>query len=146
MPDSKYDALKISNQVCFPLYAASREMIKLYKPYLDEINLTYTQYITMMIMWEKQSVTVKELGQQLYLDSGTLTPLLKKLESKGLIERARSEKDERNLIVTITEAGEKLKETAVEIPYKMVNCTPLDEDDARELYKLLYKMLGNLSD
>ena len=108
MSEKKYDALKLSKQLCFPLYACSREMIKLYKPWLDELGLTYTQYITMMVLWEHHATTVKSLGQELYLDSGTLTPLLKKLEEKGLVTRRRSEQDERNLIVTLTEKGEEI--------------------------------------
>ena len=143
MNNTKYDALKIENQICFPLYACSREIVKRYKPFLEEINLTYTQYITMMVMWEKKCVNVKELGESLYLDSGTLTPLLKKLEAKGLLTRQRSERDERNLIVTITEAGEKLKEKAVEIPFKMSGCTNLTEEEGMMLYHILYKILGN---
>ena len=139
--EKNYDALKLSNQLCFLLYACARETIKLYKPYLDEIGLTYTQYIAMMVLWEKQSVTVKELGEALYLDSGTLTPLLKKMEAKGLLTRRRSEQDERSLIVRLTEAGEALKERAVSIPYQMAACVHLDRDEARELYRLLYKLL-----
>ena len=111
----RYDVLKLDRQLCFPLYACSREMIKEYKPYLDKLDLTYTQYITMMVLWEKKSINVKALGDQLYLDSGTLTPLLKKLEAKGLVTRKRSSEDERNLIISITEAGEALKEQAVTI-------------------------------
>ena len=116
MDDKKYDVLRIKNQLCFPLYACSRETIKRYKPYLDELDLTYTQYIAMMILWEHKSLTVKEIGQHLFLDSGTLTPLLKKLENKGLLTRARSAKDERSLIVTITPAGEAPGERAVGMP------------------------------
>ncbi|MBQ4552071.1 MAG: MarR family transcriptional regulator [Clostridia bacterium] len=138
----KYDALKIENQLCFPLYAASREVIKKYKPFLDAIDLTYTQYITMMILWEKTTVTAKELGEKLYLDSGTLTPLLKKLEVKGLISRKRSEEDERNLLVSLTKAGAALREKAVEIPVKMAQCVLLEPQEAQELYRLLYKILG----
>ena len=100
-----YDCLKLENQLCFPLYAASHLITKKYKPLLDQIDLTYTQYITMMVMWEKKQVNVKELGEALFLDSGTLTPLLKRLEAKGLIKRKRSKKDERSLDVTITDAG-----------------------------------------
>ena len=140
--NGKYDVLKIENQICFPLYACSREIIKQYKPFLDEIDLTYTQYIAMMVLWEKKSVTVKELGQCLYLDSGTLTPLLKKLESKGLLTRSRSVRDERNLIVTITEAGERLKEQAVAVPAQMAQCSSLEPEEAVTLYRILYKMLG----
>lgn len=141
MNNTKYDALKLENQICFPLYACSREIVKRYKPFLEEIDLTYTQYITMMVMWEKKCVNVKELGESLYLDSGTLTPLLKKLEAKGLLTRQRSDRDERNLIVTITEEGEKMKEKAVDIPFKMAGCTNLTEEEGRMLYRILYKIL-----
>ncbi|MBE5948615.1 MAG: MarR family transcriptional regulator [Lachnospiraceae bacterium] len=142
MSNSKYDSLKLENQICFPLYAASREIIKQYKPFLDEIDLTYTQYIAMLILWEKKSLTVKEMGEFLYLDSGTLTPLLKKLESKGLLTRARSAEDERNLNVTITEEGEQLKEQAVNVPAKMAQCSKLEAEEALTLYRILYKLLG----
>lgn len=142
MDNRTYDALKLENQLCFPLYACSREIIRQYKPFLDEIDLTYTQYIVMMVLWERQSVTVKELGDSLYLDSGTLTPLLKKMEAKGLLSRARSMQDERNLIVTVTEAGEALKERAVRVPAQMAQCSSLEPQEAMTLYRLLYKMLG----
>ena len=141
MMEDKYTPLKLSSQLCFPLYACSRETIKLYKPWLDEIGLTYTQYITMMVLWEHHSMTVKELGQELYLDSGTLTPLLKKLEEKGLVTRRRSDRDERNLIVTITEAGEAMKDRALHIPFEMSKCITLPKDEIRELYRMLYKLL-----
>lgn len=140
----KYDALKLENQLCFPLYACSKEVVKKYKPYLDRLDLTYTQYITMMVMWDKKNINVKELGECLYLDSGTLTPLLKKLETKGYIKRKRSKKDERNLIVSITEKGEALKEEAVEVPVKMTQCVNLSSEEAATLYRLLYKMLENM--
>ena len=139
--DNKYDALKLSKQLCFPLYACSREMIKLYKPYLDELGLTYTQYITMMVLWEHKAMTVKALGQELFLDSGTLTPLLKKLEEKGLVTRRRSDLDERNLIVTITELGERMKDRALHIPAEMTKCVNLPQDDIRDLYRRLHQML-----
>lgn len=141
MDKRNYDALRLENQLCFPLYACSRETIKRYKPFLDELDLTYTQYITMMVMWERKQVNVKELGDCLYLDSGTLTPLLKKMEQKGLVTRARSEKDERNLIVTVTPAGEEIRERALEIPAKMNSCMPLTQEEAVTLYNLLYKVL-----
>ncbi|MBQ8803857.1 MAG: MarR family transcriptional regulator [Tyzzerella sp.] len=137
----KYDALKIENQICFPLYACSREIIKQYKPFLDELDLTYTQYLVMMVLWEKKVATVKELGTTLYLDSGTLTPLLKKLESKGLITRARSKTDERNLDVAITEQGEELKEQALSVPEQIAKCSNLEPEEAVMLYKILYKIL-----
>lgn len=141
MDQNKYDSLKLSRQLCFPLYACARETIKLYTPHLDKLGLTYTQYITMMVLWEKKSLTAKELGQILYLDSGTLTPLLKKLEAKGLITRKRSEMDERNLIVTITEEGDGLKDQALDIPGTMAQCVNLDQEETLVMYRLLYKML-----
>lgn len=139
-----YDTLKIENQLCFPLYACSREVIKQYKPFLDKLDLTYTQYITMMILWDKKQINVKELGRSLYLDSGTLTPLLKKLEAKGLITRQRSKEDERNLIVTITEAGEQLKADAVHVPEQIGQCVKLTEEEFRTLYNLLYRLLDTI--
>ena len=139
--ENKYDALKLSKQLCFPLYACSREMIKLYKPYLDELGLTYTQYITMMVLWEHKAMTVKALGQELYLDSGTLTPLLKKLEEKGLVTRRRSDLDERNLIVTITEKGEAMRDQALHIPAEMTKCINLPREDIRDLYRMLHQLL-----
>ena len=138
---NKYDALKLENQICFPLYACSKEIVRLYKPFLDEIDLTYTQYITMMVLWEQKTINVKELGNYLFLDSGTLTPLLKKLEQKGLITRERSKEDERVVNVTITEMGEALKEKAVEIPDKLVSCVRLPQEDAVQLYQILHKLL-----
>lgn len=141
MANSKYDSLKLENQICFPLYACSREIIKQYKPFLDELDLTYTQYITMMLLWEKKSLTVKEMGEALYLDSGTLTPLLKKLEAKGLILRKRSKEDERSLVVSITEQGDALRERAAAVPAKMAQCSSLEPEEAAMLYRILYKML-----
>ena len=140
--DNKYDGLLLKNQLCFPLYACARETIKLYKPFLDELDLTYTQYIAMMVLWEKKAVTVKELGNDLFLDSGTLTPLLKKMEAKGLLTRRRSADDERSLIVSLTEEGEALRDRAVQVPVQMSQCVRLEPDEAAELYRLLYKMLG----
>ena len=139
--EEKYEALKLSRQLCFPLYACSREMIKLYKPYLDELGLTNTQYNTMIVLSEHKAMTVKALGQELYLDSGTLTPLLKKLEEKGLVTRRRSDQDERNLIVTITELGESMKDRALHIPAEMTKCVNLPKEDIRDLYRMLYQML-----
>ena len=142
--DSRYDALKLENQLCFPLYACSRNVIREYKPYLDRLDLTYTQYIAMLVLWERGSLTVKELGEALYLDSGTLTPLLKKLEAKGLITRKRSTSDERNLILTLTKAGTAMREEACTIPSELAQKVPLSQEEARTLYDLLYKVLGNL--
>ena len=137
----EFDALKLENQLCFPLYACSREIIKKYKPHLDRLNLTYTQYITMMVVWEKKSITVKTLGDILYLDSGTLTPLLKKLEAKGLVSRTRSTEDERNLIISITPKGEALRDDAMQIPAEMKKQVNLDPSEVEVLYRILYKML-----
>ena len=138
----RYDCLKLKSQLCFPLYACSKEIIRRYKPFLDKFDLTYTQYITMMALWENESMNVRELGLVLFLDSGTLTPVLKKLESKGYIERKRSKEDERNLIVTVTEKGWKLREEALSIPESMSSCVNLEPEEASELYRLLYKVLG----
>ena len=132
-----YDVLRLDRQYCFPLYACSRELIKEYKPFLDELDLTYTQYITMLVLWEKKSINVKALGDQLFLDSGTLTPLLKKLEAKGLVNRKRSSEDERNLIVSITESGEALKERAVRIPEQIAKVSNLTEEEKQTMYKFL---------
>lgn len=138
-----YDRLKIENQICFPLYACAREIVRLYKPFLDEIDLTYTQYIAMMVLWDRKKMTVKQLGEILYLDSGTLTPLLKKMEAAGLLTRSRDKKDERSVIVELTEKGDQLKEKAVLIPEKITQCVPINQEEGKELYHLLYKILGN---
>lgn len=146
MSNSQYDRLKLENTLCFPLYACSKEMIRRYKPFLDELDLTFTQYIAMMVLWEKKSQRVKELGEILFLDSGTLTPVLKKLENKGYITRNRSTEDERSLIVAITEKGYSLREKAVTIPESMNKAVNLDPQETMLLYKLLYKVLGNLEE
>ncbi|ABX43022.1 MarR family winged helix-turn-helix transcriptional regulator [Lachnoclostridium phytofermentans] len=142
----EYDALRLENQLCFPLYACSKEIIRLYKPFLDNIDLTYTQYITMMVMWEKKELNVKELGEYLYLDSGTLTPVLKKLESKGYISRARSKEDERTLLVSLSSQGEELKKQAASIPEQIGQCVKLEPKEAKELYQLLYKALKGMTE
>ena len=142
----RYDTLKLENQLCFPLYAASREVIKRYHPYLTELGLTYTQYIAMMVLWADRKVSVKELGQKLYLDSGTLTPVLKSLEGKGYVNRRRSPEDERVMIGEITEAGEALKEQAVSIPEKIAGCVRLDTEEAIQLHGLLYKVLAVMNE
>ena len=146
MNNSNYEGLKLKNQLCFPLYAASREVIKQYRPYLDAINLTYTQYISMMVFWEEKKISVKELGKKLFLDSGTLTPVLKSLETKGYISRSRSAEDERVLIAEITDEGEKLREQARSVPESVAGCVKLEPDEAMKLYELLYKILGALGE
>ena len=141
----RYDALKLENQLCFPLYACSKEIVKAYKPYLDELDLTYTQYITMMVMWEHKEMRVKDVGGCLFLDSSTLTPLLKRLEEKGYVTRRRSTEDERDLIVTITDSGEALKERAITVPERLGACVALDPQKAQTLYALLYEVIGKLT-
>lgn len=138
---NKYDGLKLENQLCFPFYVCSKEIIKLYKIYLDEIDLTYTQYIAMMVLWEKKEINVKELGDELFLDSGTLTPLLKKLENKGLISRNKNKNDKRHLIISVTDMEMEFRDKAVEIPEKIAKYLPLSHEEAVQLYKLLYKCL-----
>lgn len=145
MAPQKYDSLKIENQLCFPLYACAKEIVRRYHPFLKDIDLTYTQYIAMMVLWEKESINVKDLGKVLFLDSGTLTPLLKKLEQKGLISRSRSLEDERNVLISITKEGVYLREKALEIPKKMVSCLKLDKDKAMELAGLLNALLDDIS-
>lgn len=140
----KFEALKLEKQLCFPLYAASKEIIRRYKPYLDEIDLTYTQYIVMMVLWDRQKANVKELGEALYLDSGTLTPVLKKLEAKGYLTRHRSAEDERSLVVAVTEEGMDLRKKATGVPEGMAACMKLSPEEFDALYALLYKLLGNV--
>ena len=136
------DCLILENQLCFPLYVASKEIIKRYRPFLETIDLTYTQYITMLVLWEKKSINVKDLGKRLFLDSGTLTPLLKSLEAKGLVNRTRSTNDERILLVTITEKGNTLKKKAQNFPVQMSSCIKLSAEESSDLCRLLKKILG----
>jgi DNA-binding MarR family transcriptional regulator len=140
-----YEQLKLENQLCFPIYVASREVVKKYKPFLDKIGLTYTPYIAMMVLWAESPMNVKTLGKRLYLDSGTLTPLLKKLEKDGLLIRSRSKKDERELVVSLTEKGILLREQAAVIPAKMGSCINLSAEEAATLYGLLYQIIGLLN-
>jgi DNA-binding MarR family transcriptional regulator len=141
----EYDVLKLKNQLCFPLYACSREIIKKYKPFLDPLNLTYTQYIVMMALWEEDNVSVKYLGERLYLDSGTLTPLLKKMETQGLITRHRCANDERSVIINLTQEGIDLKEKALQIPHQLSACVALTQEQIKIVYQSLYKLLDTLS-
>ena len=144
MDDKNFDALRLENQLCFPLYAASREVIKKYRPLLDELGITYTQYIALMVLWEEDEINVKELGKRLFLDSGTLTPVLKSLEEKRFVKRSRASYDERVLNVKITDLGLSLKEKALSIPESIVSCINLEPQEASALYSLLYKLLGEL--
>ena len=145
MSDNNYDRLKLKNQLCFPLYACAKEVVKKYRTYLDEINLTYTQYITMMVMWESRKISAKEIGEKLFLDSGTLTPVLKSLEEKGYVTRQRSKMDERVLMVEATECGMSLRDKALSVPSQISGCIDLTPEEADTLYKLLYKVLGEFS-
>ncbi len=139
-----YEQLKLENQLCFPLYACARKMVNLYTPVLKPLGLTYTQYIVFMVLWEKEEVSVGELGRMLHLDAGTLTPLLKNLEKSGYVTRERMKEDERVTKVCITKEGDTLKEACREIPEKIAAmCGQLDKKDAEELYRILHKMLEN---
>ena len=142
----KYDCLKIENQLCFPLYACAKEVVRKYTPLLEKLDLTYTQYIAMMVIWDSEEINVKELGKRLFLDSGTLTPLLKKLEAKGLVTRTRSREDERSVEIGLTEEGRALREKAAEIPEKVGSCLNMPPEEAAALYSLLYKALGRLAE
>ncbi len=134
--------LKLENQLCFPLYACAKEIVRRYTPLLEPLGLTYTQYIAMMVMWEHKSISVRDMGKLLFLDSGTLTPMLKKMEKAGWIQRKRSESDERMVILTITARGEELHDKAAEIPSKMARCVTLENGDALQLYSLLNKLIN----
>ena len=138
----QYEQLLIKNQLCFPLYACGRKIVARYTPYLKPLGLTYTQYIVLMVLWERECVNVGQLGEILYLDAGTLTPLLKRLEKAGYITRKRSKEDERITLITITAEGDALKEKCKDIPLKLMDkTTSLSEKDAKELYRLLYLFL-----
>ncbi len=137
----KYESIRLRNQICFPLYAVSNMITRKYKPLLDELDLTYTQYIVMMVLWEEEKVNEKLLCETLCLKSNTVTPLLKKLESKGYIKKCKDPEDERNLIITLTKTGEKLKDKALEVPKGMACQVNLTKEEAMTLYKILYKML-----
>ncbi len=139
-----YEHLDIDNQLCFALYASSKAVIKSYKPLLDELGITYTQYITLLVLWKEDNITVKELGKKLYLDSGTLTPVLKRLESMGIIQRIRASQDERNVYVKLTDKGISMKDRALKIPEKMFCSTGLSLDEVSDLREKLKFLLNNL--
>ena len=135
------EMLKLETQLCFPLYACAKEIVKRYTPLLEPLGLTYTQYIAMMVIWEHKSLSVKDMGKLLLLDSGTLTPMLKKMEKAGWISRRRSVSDERVVLITITEKGEELQDKAAQIPAKMTQCVTLENSEAVQLYTLLHKLM-----
>lgn len=140
----KYDALRLQNQVCFPLYACSKALIRQYTPYLKKLNLTYTQYIVMMVLWEQETVSSKMLAECVHLDYGTLTPVLKKLEHAGYLTRERAAEDERLLTITLTETGRALKNDAVAIPPAIADCMGLTPEEFQTLYTLTYKALKHM--
>lgn len=136
------EALKLDHQLCFPLYAAARKIVGLYTPYLKPLGITYTQYITFMVLWEHDNIPVSEIGARLHLDNGTLTPLLKKMEKQGFITRQRDAADERRVRICLTDSGHALKQQAADIPQKIGSCLTLDPEEMRALYRTLYKILG----
>ena len=141
---SAYDsdeALKLENQLCFPLYAAARKIVGLYTPYLKPLGITYTQYITFMVLWEQDGISVGDLCARLHLDNGTLTPMLKKMEKQGLVSRRRDETDERRVQVFLTDEGRAMKELVRDVPQKIGNCVGIEKEDAKELYRILYEIL-----
>ena len=142
MENDNKEAMKLENQLCFPLYAAARRVVGLYTPYLKPLGLTYTQYIVLLVLWENDGLTVGQICEKLMLDSGTITPLLKKLQSEGYIEKKRSAGDDRVVIVTLTGEGRKLQETAKDVPSKVGNCIKLSPEEARRLYTLLYEIIN----
>ena len=142
----KYEALKLDNQLCFPLYTASRLVIHRYQPMLKDLDITYPQYLVLMVLWEKDEVNLSTIAEKLQLQSNTLTPLLKRLQQRGFLERKRSETDERNIVITLTEKGKKLKDQACDVPGLLAEQIPLSMEEAKELYRLLYKMIGEMSE
>jgi DNA-binding MarR family transcriptional regulator len=146
MESDRYESLKLENQLCFPLYAAARNITGLYTPLLKPLGLTYTQYIVFLVLWEKDGLSVSEIGEKLMLDNGTLSPLLKKMEQAGYIERRRSRGDDRVVEITLTEKGWALREKAKDIPAGVAGCVDLPPEKARALYVLLYELLGNQKD
>lgn len=139
------EAMKLSNQLCFPLYAAARSVVNLYTPYLRPLGLTYTQYIVFLALWERDGVSVGDLCARLMLDNGTLSPLLKKMQEAGYVERSRSAGDDRVVVVTLTEKGRALQEKAKDVPREVGSCMALPPEKAGALYALLYELLGNMN-
>ncbi|WP_163100330.1 MarR family winged helix-turn-helix transcriptional regulator [Peribacillus alkalitolerans] len=140
------DKLKLENQICFKIYTAEREITKLYRGLLEELDVTYPQYLVLLVLWEKNSATVKELGQRLFLDSGTLTPMLKRMEANHLVERKRSAEDERNVIITLTKKGEEMKHKAECIPSNLLENMTMSLEELRSLDQTLTTILKRLQD
>lgn len=137
------EALKLQNQLCFPLYAASRKVVGSYTPYLKPLGITYTQYITFMVLWEQDDIPVGDICQRLHLDNGTVTPLLKKMEDEGFITRVRDAADERKVRIRLTKAGRAMKEKVKDVPAEIGGCFRLSREDVRSLYRILYQILDN---
>ena len=137
------EAMKLKNQLCFPLYAASRNVINLYTPWLRPLGITYTQYLVFLVLWEQDGITVGEICEKLMLDNGTLSPLLKKMQQDGYIEKKRSDEDERVVLITLTQEGKALQEKAKDVPLNVANCIDLSPEKAQMMYALLYELLGN---
>ena len=146
MAGDDYDCLRLENQLCFPMYVCAKEIVKRYRPFLDPLDLTYTQYIALLILWERDGLSVKDLGDRMFLDSGTLTPLLRKLEEKGYVSRTRDPADERSVVVTLTPEGRDLRERAVAIPASVGACMNISEQDAVALYGILGRLMGTFAD
>ena len=146
MAGDGYDCLRLENQLCFPMYVCAKEIVKRYRPFLDPLDITYTQYIALLILWERDGLSVKDLGDRMFLDSGTLTPLLRKLEEKGYVSRTRDPADERSVVVTLTPAGRDLREKAVTIPASVGACMKISEQDAVALYGILGRLMGTFAD
>ena len=142
----KYSSIRLKNQLCFPLYACAKEIVRLYRKPLEKLGLTYTQYIVMMVFWEYGGMTEKELGEIVHLDSGTLAPLLKRLEKRCLVTRTRPEGNENKLYIALTEKGEKLKEEALHVPEEMSGCISLPDEDLITLKSLLDKMMATMEE
>ena len=138
----KYDVLKLDNQICFPLYAAARQVVNLYTPVLKPLGLTYTQYLVFLVLWEKDGIPVGEICERLMLDNGTLSPLLKKMQTAGFIEKKRSEKDDRVVVITLTKEGRELQKKAKDVPRQVVSCVDLPPEKAHQLYGLLRELLN----
>ncbi len=137
----KYDCIRLENQICFPLYACAKEVVRQYRKPLERLGLTYTQYVVMMVLWEFGGMTEGELGRKVYLDSGTLAPLLKRMEKQGYITRIRPETNERKLFIELTAAGDALKDQAAEVPCEMEGCLKLAQDEQLLLKELLNKAI-----
>ena len=143
--NEKYENLKLDNQLCFPLYTASRLVIHRYQPMLKDLDLTYPQYLVLMVLWEKDEVNLSAIAEKLQLQSNTLTPLLKRLQQRGFLDRKRSESDERNIVITLTDKGKKLKDQACNVPELLSEQLPLSAEEAKELYRILYKMIDKMN-